>query len=77
MNMPDSLKTTVGLGSLMLGQLTSQLKPMLAPDKVEKFDREVLEPALLLEPGSCVERTVFALSSDPKAKPAALQFKMK
>jgi hypothetical protein len=77
MNMPDSLKTTVGLGSLMLGQLTSQLKPMLAPDKVEKFDREVLEPALLLDAGSCVERTVFALLSDPKAKPAALQFKMK
>jgi hypothetical protein len=77
MNMPDSLKTTVGLGSLIFGQLTTQLKPVLAPDKVEKFDREVLEPALVMDAGSCVERTVFALSSDPKAKQAPLQFKMK
>jgi hypothetical protein len=73
-NIPGSFKTTVGLGSILFGQVTSQLKPVLPPDKVEKFDREVLEPALLLDGGSCVERTIFALSGDPKAMPASLSF---
>lgn len=74
MNVPNTVKTSVGLGTLFLGQITSSLQPVLPPDKVEKFDREVLEPALVLDSGSCVERTVFALNDDPKAKQAALAF---
>lgn len=77
MNLPDSFKTVVGLSALVLGQVTNQLKPVLAPDKVEKFDREVLEPALVLDGGSCVERTVFALAKNRKAKAEAVQFRMK
>jgi hypothetical protein len=73
-NIPNGFKTSVGLGSIVLGQVTSQLKPVLPPDKVEKFDREVLEPALVLDGGSCVERTIFALSDDPKSAPASLSF---
>jgi hypothetical protein len=73
-NIPGSFRTTVGLGSILFGQVTSQLKPVLPPDKVEKFDREVLEPALVLDGGSCVERTIFALSGDPKEMPASLSF---
>jgi hypothetical protein len=77
MNLPDSFKTAVGLSAILLGQVTNQLKPVLAPDKVEKFDREVLEPALVLDGGSCVERTVFALAKDRKARAEAVQFRMK
>lgn len=77
MNLPDSFKTAVGLSAILLGQITNQLKPVLAPDKVEKFDREVLEPALVLDGGSCVERTVFALAKNRKAKAEAVQFRMK
>ena len=73
-NIPNGFRTSVGLGSILLGQVTSQLKPVLAPDKVEKFDREVLEPALVLDGGSCVERTIFALGGDPKSTPASLSF---
>jgi hypothetical protein len=67
----------IGLGTILLGQVTSALKPVSAPDKMEKFDREVLEPALVLDAGSCVERTVFALNTDRTSKPAALQFHMR
>ena len=74
MNVPNTVKTSVGLSTLFLGRITSSLQPVLPPDKVEKFDREVLETALVLDSGSCVERTVFALSDDPKAKRAALAF---
>ena len=76
-NVPGGLSTGVGLGSILLGQATNQLKPVLGPDMVEKFDREVLEPAIVLDAGSCVERTVFALASDLKAKQSPLQFRMK
>ena len=71
---PTGFRTSLGLGSILLGELTGQLKPVLPPDKVEKFDREVLEPALVLDGGSCVERTIFALSGDRKSAPAALSF---
>lgn len=55
-------------------QLLSSLKPILSPDQLEKFDSQVLEPALVLDGGSCVERTVFVSSPDPKAKAQALSF---
>jgi hypothetical protein len=71
---PRGFESATGLGSIVLGQVTSQLKPVLPPDKVEKFDREVLEPALVLDGGSCVERTIFALSGNPKTTPASLSF---
>lgn len=81
-NLPNGLKTTVGLSSILFGQLSNSLKPVLAPDKVEKFEREALETALVLDTGSCVERTLFASSGDAAAgaaqvKPSALQFRMK
>ena len=74
MNVPDTAKTAVGIGTMLLAQITNSLQPVLPPDKVEKFDRDVLEPALVLDSGSCVERTVFALRDDPKAKPSLLAF---
>jgi hypothetical protein len=52
------------------------MKPVLGPDKVEKFDRDVLPTALALDSGSCVEQTVFAIA-EKTAKPSALRFHMK
>jgi hypothetical protein len=70
--------TTLGLGSIVLSQILSELKPVLAPDKLEKFDREVLEPALVLDSGSCVERTVFALApAGNQSLPASVRFNMR
>jgi hypothetical protein len=74
---PGGVVAGIGLSAILLGQVTNALKPVLAQDKMEKFDREVLEPALVLDAGSCVERTVFALNANGASKPKALQFRMK
>ena len=74
---PSGLVAGIGFSAILLGQVTGALKPVLGPDKMEKFDREVLEPALVLDGGSCVERTVFALNANGASKPKALQFRMK
>ena len=76
MNVPASVNTSVGLSAIVLGQITNSLRPVL-PDKVEKFDRDVLEPALVLDGGSCVERTVFTMTEGKKAQPAGLSFHMR
>ena len=49
------------LGSAIGQQLLSNLKPVLSPDQVERYETQVLEPALVLDAGSCVERTVFTV----------------
>ena len=77
MNVPPSVNTSVGLGTIVLGQITNSLRPVLPPDKVEKFDRDVLEPALVLDGGSCVERTVFTMVENKKSQPGALSFHMR
>ena len=77
MNVPPSVNTSVGLGTIVLGQITNSLRPVLPPDKVEKFDRDVLEPALVLDGGSCVERTVFTMIENKKSQPGALSFHMR
>lgn len=71
---PSGLLTTAALGSLAGQQLITSLKPILSADQLEKFDDQVLEPALVLDSGSCVERTVFVSSTDPKAKSQPLSF---
>jgi len=48
----------------MVGQqLLTSLKPVLTADQVQRFESQVLEPALVLDGGSCVERTVFTLTA--------------
>ena len=76
-NLPLRTTATLGLGSIVLEQVLTQLKPVLAPDKLEKFDREVLEPALVLDGGSCVERTVFTLTSGNKTPPSGIRCKVR
>jgi hypothetical protein len=49
------------VGSAVGQQLLNNLKPVLTADQVERYESQVLEPALVLDGGSCVERTVFTL----------------
>lgn len=67
---------SVALAAFSGQQLLLTLKPMLSADQVEKFESQVLEPALVLDGGSCVERTVFfsAANGAAKAKTQALSF---
>jgi len=50
------------VGSVVGQQLLNGLKPVLTADQVERYESQVLESALVLDGGSCVERTVFALA---------------
>jgi hypothetical protein len=73
-HVPSGLITGVALASVSGQQVMADLKPLLAADQLEKFETQVLEPALVLDAGSCVERTVFAVAANPKTKQPALSF---
>ena len=70
-----SLIAGTALGSAIGQQLLSNLRPVLSPDQVERYETQVLEPALVMDAGSCVERTVFTVvSPSPQKKIANLTF---
>lgn len=72
--LPSGAATGATLASLSLQQVLSNLKPVTPAEQLEKFESQVLEPALVLDGGSCVERTVFTVTDQPKAKAAGLSF---
>jgi hypothetical protein len=72
--LPSGLLTGAALGSLAAQQLIGNLKPVLTADQVEKFEAQALESALVLDGGSCVERTMFATLADPAAKTKSMSF---
>lgn len=55
----SNIFSAVALGALIGQQLLATWNPVLTADQVEKFEAQVLEPALVMDGGSCVERTVF------------------
>ncbi len=69
--LPAGLVMGAALSSLSGQQLISNLKPILSADQLEKFESQVLEPALVLDGGSCVERTVFTTNANAAAKTKA------
>ncbi len=79
---PLSALTAGAIVSLSGQQILTGLKPMLPADQVEKFETQVLEPALVLDGGSCVERTVFTANpavaagaaAKPRLRPESLTF---
>lgn len=76
--LPGAVMSGAALASLSGQQILSNLRPILSADQVEKFENQVLEPALVLDSGSCVERTVFTTTTPTaKAKIEPLSFRMK
>ncbi len=76
--LPAAVMTGAALASLSGQQILTNLRPILSADQVEKFENQVLEPALVLDSGSCVERTVFTITTPTaKAKIEPLSFRMK
>jgi hypothetical protein len=71
---PPAVVGAAALGSLSVQQVMSSLKPVLSADQVEKFEDQVLESALVLDAGSCVERSVFTATANAAAKPQSLRF---
>jgi hypothetical protein len=58
---PPKTLASAALGAAVGQQLLSTLKPALTADQLQRYESQVLESALVLDSGSCVERTVFAL----------------
>lgn len=61
--LPAGAVTGLGLASVTGQQLITALAPVLSAAQLEKFEDQVLEPALVLDAGSCVERTVFVTAA--------------
>ena len=74
--LPSGVMAGAALGSLAAQQVLNSLRPVLTSDQVEKFETKVLEPALVLDSGSCVERTVFVSSTATKGKIQPLSFRI-
>ena len=69
--------TGFSLGAVAGRELLSNLQPILSASQLEKFEGQVLEQALVLDGGSCVERTVFVTNTQPaktKVKVQPLSF---
>jgi hypothetical protein len=73
-HVPSGLVTGAAMASISGQQVLSDLSPLLSADQLEKFETQALEPALALDAGSCVERTVFAVSRTAQSKPQSLSF---
>lgn len=73
-NVPTGLVTGAALGAISGQQLLNNFRPVLSADMLANFQRQVLEPALVLDSGSCVERTVFATIAAPAQQSQPLSF---
>ena len=71
---PTGILTGSALGSMVLQQVLTNMKPVLSADQLEKFDNQALESARILDAGSCVERTVFTVLLTPAVKTDRLSF---
>jgi hypothetical protein len=73
-HIPSGLVTGAALASMSGQQVLTNLSPILSADQLEKFESQVLESALVLDAGSCVERTLFVTSPQAKTKSQKLSF---
>jgi hypothetical protein len=77
--LPAQWAAGLAIASFSGQQIISSLRPVISADQLQKFESQVLEPALVLDAGSCVERTVFTVTNDPntKTKAKALNFSVR
>ena len=71
---PSGVLTVAALGAMSGQQLFTNFRPVLSADQLEKFEDQVLQPALVLDSGSCVERTVFAGAPSANSRASSLSF---
>jgi hypothetical protein len=69
---PAAVVTGTAVASITGQQLLTNLKPVFSADQLEKFEAQVLEPAVVLDAGSCVERTIFTVLPATKSAAKAL-----
>jgi hypothetical protein len=73
-NMPAKWATGFAIASLSSQPVLNALRPVMSADQLQKFQSQVLEPALVLDAGSCAERTVFTVKTSTQSKPSNLSF---
>ena len=74
-SLPPNWSKAAALASITGQQVLTNLKPVLSSGQLEKFESQVLESALIMDSGSCVERTVFTITlSKPKNNAKPLSF---
>jgi hypothetical protein len=71
---PSNVITGTSLGSLALQQVLNSLRPYSSASALQELENQILETAISLDSGSCVERTVFTLIANKKVKQAPLSF---
>ena len=71
---PTQWATGLAIASLAGQPILNALKPVMSADQLQKFDNQVLESALVLDGGSCAEKTVFSVASSKKERVARLSF---
>lgn len=70
---PSGSLSAVALGALVGQQLLTTWNPVLTADQVEKFEAQTLESALVMDGGSCVERTIFTTVAPTPKKAVRIQ----
>jgi hypothetical protein len=73
-NLPAKWATGFAIASLSSQPVLNALRPVMSADQLQKFESQVMEPALVLDAGSCAERTVFTVSAGSKARSSNLSF---
>ena len=66
-SLPAKWATGFAIASLSSQPVLNALRPVMSADQLQKFESQVLEPAVVLDGGSCVERTVFTVTTTPKS----------
>ena len=72
--LPAKWATGFAIASLSSGPVLNALRPVMSTDQLQKFESQVLEPALVLDGGSCAERTVFTVAMTSRQRSTNLSF---
>lgn len=72
--LPSGLITATAFASVAGPPIWANWKQSLPANQLEQFETQTLEPALVLDAGSCAERTVFAVNGGPKSAVKSLSF---
>lgn len=72
--LPGNWASAIAFGSLATQSLLASVKPVTTADQIEKIETQVLEPSFLLDGGSCLQRTMFAVLPPSKAVNSSLSF---
>jgi hypothetical protein len=64
----------VAIASLASQQILNIIKPSTSTNSLEKFESQVLEPTLMLDADSCIERTVFTVATQEQMRATRFSF---